>query len=63
MAYQTDDEGMNDQQKDEKKRAKAERDQLKKDREAQREAAKGSTGRQVTARRARDSVPNSEVGI
>ncbi|HEV8070580.1 MAG TPA: hypothetical protein VGP76_22895 [Planctomycetaceae bacterium] len=37
MAYQTDDEGMNDQQKDEKKRAKAERDQLKKDREAQRE--------------------------
>jgi len=37
MAYQIDDEGMNDQQKDEKKRAKAEREQLKKDRDAQRE--------------------------
>jgi hypothetical protein len=36
MVYQTDDDGMNEQQKDEKKRAKAEREQLKKDREAQR---------------------------
>ncbi len=37
MAYQVDDDGMNEQQKDEKKRAKAEREQLKKDREAQRQ--------------------------
>jgi hypothetical protein len=37
MAYQADDDGMNEQQKDEKKRAKAERDELKKSREAQRQ--------------------------
>jgi hypothetical protein len=37
MVYQIDDDGISDLQKDEKKRAKAEREQLKKEREAQRE--------------------------
>jgi hypothetical protein len=36
MVYQPDDDGMSEQQKEDKKRAKAERDQLKKDRDAQR---------------------------
>jgi len=37
MAYQSDDEGMDERQKNEKQQAKAEREQLKKERNAQRE--------------------------
>jgi len=37
MVYQFDDDGMNEQQKKEQKLAKAEREQVKKDRDAQRE--------------------------
>jgi hypothetical protein len=37
MAYQPDDDGMNEQQKEARKQAKNEREQLKKDRDAQRE--------------------------
>ncbi|HUE17392.1 MAG TPA: hypothetical protein VMR25_24785 [Planctomycetaceae bacterium] len=36
MAYRSGDDGMDERQKDEMKRARAERDQLKKDRDAQR---------------------------
>jgi hypothetical protein len=36
MAYQSDDDGMNEQQKAERKQANQEREQLKKDRDAQR---------------------------
>lgn len=36
MAYQPDDDGMNEQQKAERKQANQEREQLKKDRDAQR---------------------------
>jgi hypothetical protein len=36
MKYEPPDEGMDERQKDEKNKAKAERDQVKKDRDAQR---------------------------
>jgi hypothetical protein len=46
MAYQPDDDGMDERQKLEKQQASAEREQLKKDRDAQREQMRKDRAKQ-----------------